>query len=194
MFFLIMLGQLAGAAVVLGQDVVSLARCVDKTFSVIGTTGTWSGKPPAGCPAKVVVEQRPGGMYVTTWRVEQADGGWVRTAFTGAMATVELGDKKRRTQAGKDMVKRAAHLERCLKSINAVNDPLDCRDYATKSYLVDEESGVETNRLVWLDDDGRHAVVEYTVGTTSATPSPPADLLSGQQLPPGTIINLRVRQ
>jgi hypothetical protein len=89
---------------------------------------------------------------------------------------------------------RAKRLERCLDSINTVNDPLECRDRATKSYSADEESGVENDRIVWLDDDGRHTVVGYAYGNTTSTPSPPADLLNGQQLPPGTIIDLHMNR
>lgn len=175
------------------QDVAGLAGCVTKVFREINHTGKWSGKPPAGCPVKLSVEKRPSGLFVTAWTVEHADAGWVRTAFSGAMDYGEIARKETLNRAGKDMEKRAGRLQRCLKSIVRVNDPLDCRDRATKSYLVDDESGIETKRLVWLDDNGRHTVVEYVVGATTATPTPPVDLFSGQQLPPGTIIDYRVK-
>lgn len=184
--------QCAGSAAH-GQELGGLADCATKVFKEINRTGKWSGKPPAGCPAKVSVEKRPAGIFVTTWSVAEAEGGWVRTAFTGAMSFAEVAGKKALARAGKDIAARARHLERCLNSITKVNDPLDCRDHAVKSYLVDEESGTETKRLVWLDDEGRHTVVEYAFGTTSATPTPPVDLFSGHQVPPGTIIDLRVR-
>jgi hypothetical protein len=176
-----------------GQEVVGLADCATKIFKTINRTGKWSGKPPANCPEKAYVEKRPRGIFVTTWSIEEAEGGWVRTAFTCAMGYGEIAAKKALAQASRDIRARAAHLERCLNSITRVNDPLDCRDHAVKSYLVDEASGVETKRLVWLDDNGRHTVVEYAFGSTSATPTAPVDLFSGQQLPPGTVIDLRVR-
>jgi len=184
--------QLVGS-VAYCQEVTKLAVCATKIFKEINRTGKWSGKPPANCPVKAVVEKRPDGIFVTTWTVEEAEGGWVRTAFTGAMDFGEIAKGKALAQAGKDITARAKHLERCLNSITTVNDPLDCRDYATKSYVVDEESGTETKRLIWLDDNGRHTVAEYAFGTTSATPTLPVDLFSGQQLPPGTIIDLHVR-
>ncbi len=189
---LIMVLQLAGS-VAYCQEITRLAACATKIFKEINHTGKWSGKPPANCPVKAVVEKLPDGIFVTTWTVEEAEGGWVRTAFTGAMDVREIARGKALAQAGKDIAVRAKHLERCLNSIRAVNDPLDCRDYATKSYVVDEESGTETKRLIWLDDSGRHTVAEYAFGTTSATPTLPVDLFSGQQLPPGTIIDLHVR-
>ncbi|NVN90870.1 MAG: hypothetical protein HXX11_09725 [Desulfuromonadales bacterium] len=189
---LITLFQLVGSRAY-GQDVSRLADCGTKIFKDINRTGKWSGKPPSSCAVKASVEKRPSGIFVTTWSVEEAEGGWIRTAFTGAMSYGEVAGKKALARAGKDIAVRARHLERCLNSITKVNDPLDCRDNAIKSYVVDEESGTETKRLVWLDDEGRHTVVEYAFGTTSSTPAPPVDLFSGQQLPPGTIINLRIR-
>lgn len=185
--------QLVGS-IAYGQEITRLADCATKVFKEINRTGTWSGKPPASCPVQTAVEKRSGGIFVTTWAVEEVEGGWVRTGFTGAMDYGEVARGKALRQAGRDIAARARHLERCLNSIITVNDPLDCRDYATKSYLVDEESGTETKRLVWLNDNGRHTVVEYAFGTTSATPAPPVDLFSGQQLPPGTIIDLRVKR
>jgi len=185
--------QLVGS-VAYGQEITRLADCVTNIFKEINRTGKWSGKPPASCRVQATVEKRSNGIFVTTWSVEEAEGGWVRTAFTGAMGYREIARGKTLSQAGRDIAARARHLERCLNSITTVNDPLDCRDHATKSYVVDEESGTETKRLVWLDDNGRHTVVEYAFGTTSATPTLPVDLFSGQQLPPGTIIDLRVRQ
>lgn len=53
-----------------------------------------------------------------------------------------------------------------------------------------EITGTETTRLVWLEDNGRHAVLEYAFGTASVTPTPPVDLFSGTPLLPGVIIDL----
>jgi hypothetical protein len=53
--------------------------------------------------------------------------------------------------------------------------------------------GTEFKRIVWLDDDGRHSVVEYDNGDTRAAVSPvPADLFGGPALPPGTKLDLHI--
>jgi hypothetical protein len=176
------------------QDVAGLADCTVKVFTEINRTHKWSGKAPGGCKARIAVEKRTDGVFVTAWAIENAGEGWVRTAFSGAMGYTEIADKKELTRAGRDIMARARHLGRCLDSINSVNDPLDCLDRATKSYLAGEESGIENDRLIWLDDNGRHTVVEFVYGNTSATPSPPADLFSGQPLPPNMIIDLHIRR
>jgi hypothetical protein len=173
-------------------DIPLLAGCTTKVFEEIRRTHKWSGKAPAACPATIVVEKRTDGVLVTAWAIRSVEGGWVRTAFSGAMGYGEIAGKKELARAGRDILARARRLERCLDSINTVNDPLECRDRATKSYAAGEESGVENDRIVWLDDDGRHTVVEYAFGNTTATPSPPADLFNGQQQPPGMIIDLHI--
>jgi hypothetical protein len=178
----------------LAADVSLLAGCTNKVFDEINRTRKWSGKAPAACPATIVVEKRTDGVLVTAWATRSAEGGWVRTAFSGAMGYGEIARKKELAKAGRDIMARAKRLERCLESINTANDPLECRDRATKSYSAGEESGVENDRIVWLDDDGRHTVVEYAFGNTDATPSSPADLFNGQQLPPGTIIDLHMNR
>lgn len=182
------------AAETLAADVSLLAGCTTKVFDEIRRTRKWSGKAPAACPASIVVEKRKDGVVVTTWITRNVEGGWVKTAFSGAMGYGEIARKKELAKASLDIVARAKRLERCLDSINTVNDPLDCRDRATKSYSAGEESGVENDRIIWLDDNGRHTVMEYAFGNTEPTPSPPADLLNGQQLPPGMIIDLRVNR
>jgi hypothetical protein len=178
----------------LAADIPLLAGCTNKVFNEINRTHKWSGKAPAACPATIVVEKRADGVLVTAWATRSVEGGWVRTAFSGAMGYGELASKKELAKAGRDILARARRLERCLDSINTVNDPLECRDRATKSYEAGEESGVENDRIVWLDDDGRHTVVGYAFGNTTSTPSPPADLFNGQQLPPGMIIDLHLKQ
>lgn len=175
-----------------GQDVSGLAECTTKIFREINRTQKWSGKPPAGCPAQVVVEKRDSGVFVTAWSIDRGEGGWVRTSFTGAMNYAEIAGKMPLAKAGKEIRARAARLERCLNSINTVNDPLDCRDRAVKSYEAGEVTGTENKRLVWLEDNGRHTVVEYAFGTTSATPTPPVDLLNGENVLPGMIIDLHL--
>ena len=191
---LLALVPLLVGAQALAADISLLAGCANKVFDEIYRTHKWSGKAPAACPATIVVEKRADGVLVTVWTVRGVEGGWVRTAFSGAMGYGELARKKEVAKAGRDILARARHLERCLDSINTVNDPLDCRDRATKSYLSGEASGVENDRIIWLDDDGRHTVAGYAFGNTTATPDPPADLFNGQQLPPGTIIDLHMKQ
>lgn len=175
-------------------DVATLADCTTKVFGEINRTKKWSGKPPATCPASIAVEKRTDGVLVTAWVIRNAEGGWVRTAFSGAMGYGEIAGKKELAKASRDITARAKHLGRCLDSINTVNDPLDCRDRATKSYSAGEESGVENDRIVWLDDNGRHTVLEYAIGNTESTPGPPADLFNGQPLPPGMIIDLHLNR
>ena len=175
-------------------DLVSLAGCANKVFTEINHTQKWSGKAPAGCPARVTVEKRPSGLFVIAWDIQNTDSGWIKTAFAAGMGYEELAGKNELADAKNDILSRARRIGRCLDSINAVNDPLECRDYATKSYLAGEETGTESNRLIWLDDSGRHTVAEYSFGTSTATPSPPADLLGGQPLPPGIIIDLHLRR
>jgi hypothetical protein len=183
--------MLVGTAA-LAADIPLLAGCANKVFDEIHRTHKWSGKAPAACPATIVVEKRTDGVLVTAWATRSVEGGWVRTAFSGAMGYGEIAGKKDLAKAGRDIMARARRLERCLDSINTVNDPLECRDRATKSYAAGEESGVENDRIVWLDDDGRHTVVGYAFGNTTSTPSPPADLLNGQQMLPGMIIDLHI--
>lgn len=171
-------------------DITDLADCATKVFNEINHTQKWSGKAPAGCSARVRVERHPTGLFVIVWDTETTDGGWVRTAFSAGMGYGELVEKKELSRARKDIMARAARIGRCLESIITVNDPLECRDRATKSYIAGEETGIENKRLIWLDDDGRHTVAEYSFGNTTATPSPPADLFDGQPLPPGMFIDL----
>lgn len=172
------------------NDVTHMADCTIKIFTEINKTRKWSGKPPQGCQAAVAVEKRPDGVFVTAWKIRQEENGWVRTSLTGAMGYAEIARKKDLEKAGRDITKRAVKLESCLDSINTVNDPLNCRDRAVKSYLAGENSGTENQRLIWLDDNGRHVVAEYSSGNTTATPTPPAELFSGERLPTNVIINL----
>jgi hypothetical protein len=174
-------------------DIVTLADCATKVFKEINKSQKWSGKAPAGCSAKIAVERRPTGLFVISWDVTEAEGGWIKTAFSAGMGYDELDRGRKLADANHDIMARAVRIRRCLDSINSVNDPLECRDHATRSYSAGEESGTENKRLIWLDDNGRHTVAEYSYGTTRATPSPPADLMGGQTLPPGIIIDLHLR-
>jgi hypothetical protein len=189
---LFILAMLTAGLPASAADITSLAGCATRVFDEINRTHKWAGKTPVGCSAEIAVEQRPDGVFVTTWAFENAGAGWVRTAFTAAMGYDEIARKKELVKANRDIMARAGRLDRCLNSIITVNDPLECRDHATKSYLVGEETGTENQRLIWLDDNGRHTVAEYSFGDTESTPDPPADLFSSPPLPPGTILDLHL--
>jgi len=190
---LILPALLLATVSVSAADIAGLAECATKVFTDINRTQKWSGKAPSGCAPGIAVEKRAAGLFVTAWANENVDGGWVRTAFSAGMGYAEIARKKELAAANHDILARARRIGRCLESINSDNDPLECRDRATKSYLVGEESGSESKRIVWLDDNGRHTVAEYSFGNTAATPTPPVDLFNGQQLPPGMIIDLHLR-
>ena len=175
------------------REISSLADCANKVFAEINRTQKWSGKPPNGCQARVAVEKRPSGVFVAVWAFEHAESGWTMTAFSGAMDYSEIADKKELALAGKDIMARAVRLERCLNSITTVNDPLECLDRATRSYHVGEEIGSGTRRLVWLNDNGRHAVVQYGSGAASTVQAPPADLFNGESVRPGMAVNLHLK-
>lgn len=173
-------------------EIGSLADCAVKVFEGIRRDRAWSGKTPDGCRAGISVEQRASGIFVTAWVNGTSGEDWDRLSFSAAMGLSELARAKTLKTAGRDIRSRAAHIESCLNSILRLNDPLDCRDQATKSYLAGEEVGIEYERKVWLEDNGRHTVVEYAYGDSRVAVSPPADLFSGQSLPPGTKLNIHV--
>jgi len=175
-----------------GVELQPLAACSVKVFREINRSHVWSGKAPAGCEADIYVEKRPSGIFVTTWIRGNSERGWEQVSLSSAMAFREVADRKALEKAGRDISARAAHIERCLASILRVNDPLDCRDYAAKTYSVGEETGIEFKRSIWLDDNGRHSVVEYAYGDTNEAVSPPADLFSGPALPAGTNLNILI--
>jgi hypothetical protein len=174
-------------------DIVSLSDCSIRVYQELRATQTWSGKAPKGCADSVYVEKYLNGIKVTAWTAGQSGENWVRVSFSTVMVYPEMGAKKAFKKARQDITSRATRIERCLNSIISVNDPLECRDKAMKSYLAGEEIGIEYDRQIWLDDDGRYAVVDYSYGNTSKTVSPPADLFSGQALPPGTKLNIFIR-
>jgi hypothetical protein len=167
-----------------------LADCSIKVFRGINRSQVWSGKAPKGCLVGINVEKRPTGIFVTTWKNDSSESGWVRVSYSAAMGFYEVADRKALERAGRDITARAARIERCLDSIIRVNDPLECRDYATKTYSAGETIGVEYNRSIWLDDNGRHSVAEYAYGDTQTPVNPPADLFSGPTLPPGAHVNI----
>lgn len=173
-----------------GVELQPLADCSIKVFREINRSHVWSGKQPKGCAAGIYVDKRPEGIFVTTWNSNNTESGWVRVSLSAAMGFPEVSDRKTLEKAGHDITARVARIERCLDSIIRVNDPLECRDNATKTYSAGEETGVEYKRSIWLDDNGRHSVVEYAYGDARASVSPPAELFGGAALPPGMDLNI----
>ncbi len=175
-------------------DISNLADCSIRIFKEINKTKMWSDKKNNICRASIAVEKREEGIYVTTWRSRQINGGWTTTALSNAMGYHEVANLKQLNRAAVDIKKRSTRINRCLESIIRSNDPLECRDRAVKSYMVGEATGIENRRLIWLEDDGRHVVAEYSYGTTTATPSPPADLMNGDSIPAGMLIDLHIKR
>ena len=173
-------------------ELLPLADCAVKVFNDIRRDRAWSGKSPDGCRGGIYVEQRASGIFVTAWNGGHSEQGWDRLSFSAAMGFSEIASGKLLKKAGRDIIARAVRIERCLNSIIRVNDPLECRDHAAKSYLAGEEMGVEFVRQIWLDDNGRHSVVEYAYGDRNTVVSPPADLFSGPALSPGVKLNIHI--
>jgi hypothetical protein len=172
------------------SEVEELAACNVKIFEEVSRTRKWSGKAPAGCPETVAVEKRREEVFVTSWESRKLEGGWASTAFSSAAGYGEIATKKDLATAKRDIMSRAGRLGRCLDSILSSNDPLECRQKAIKSYLAGESTGEEYHRTIWLDDDGRHAVVEFSYGNSEAESAEPADLLETPPLPPGMVIEV----
>ena len=170
-----------------------LADCAIKVFKDINRSHIWSGKAPFGCSNEIYVEKRPSGIFVAAWDSSNSASGWERLALSVAVGYHEVANRKSLQQAARDISARSARIGRCLDSILRVNDPLECRDHATKTYSAGDEMGIEYNRSIWLDDNGRHVVVEYAYGDTRPAISPePADLLGGPPLPPGTNLDVHI--
>lgn len=174
------------------RDLKALADCSVKVFRDINHSQSWSGKAPDGCNAEIYVEKRTSGIFVTTWIGSSSRNGWERVALSSAMSFAEVASKQRLGKAGRDIAVRAARIERCLDSIIRVNDPLECRDNATKTYSAGDDVGVEYNRSIWLEDSGRHTVVEYAYGDTEKVINVPADLIGGPALPLGLDLKLHI--
>ena len=172
------------------SDVNRLAACTAKIFKEINRTHKWSGKPPAGCPSTVAVEKRPEGAYITIWQIVKVNGGWINTAFSTAEGFWEIADKKQLARANRDIMSRARRLDKCLDSILAANEPLDCRQKAIKSYNAGDVIGTEMQKTIWLDDDGRYALVEFSYGDSATEPVEPADIIETPPLPGGMVITV----
>jgi hypothetical protein len=190
LFRMVMLFVLAAFIPAQAVELKPLADCSIHVFREINRSHAWSGKQPKGCNAEVYVEKRPEGIFVTAWISSSSERGWERVSLSAAMGFFEVADRKTLEKAGRDITARAARIERCLDSIIRVNDPLECRDYATKTFSAGEETGIEYKRSIWLDDNGRHSVVEYAYGDASVSVSPPAELFGGAALPPGMELNI----
>lgn len=174
-------------------ELTPLVDCSLKVYRVINKSRQWIGKAPDGCQAELYVEKRAEGIFVTAWNRGNSQQEWVRLSFSSAMGFFEIADTQALEKAERDITARAARIGRCLDSIIRVNDPLECRDYATKTYSAGDEIGIEYKRTVWLDDNGRHSVAGYDYGDAHATVvGPPADLFGGPALPPGTNLNIHV--
>lgn len=173
-----------------GLELATLADCSVALLREIHHSHAWSGKAPDGCRSELAVEKRPAGVFVTAWYGGRSADGWFRLAFSTAMGYGELADRTAVNQGVRDIQQRAARLNRCLDSMLRVNDSLECRNFGKKSYLAGERIGFEESTLLWLDDGGRHSVVEYAVGNTSDADSAPADLMYGPALPPGMKLDL----
>ncbi len=179
-----------GSSLAHASDVNELAACTVKIFKEINRTHNWSGNSPSGCPSTVAVETRPEGVFVTIWKIENVNGGWVNTAFSTAEGYWEVARNKDLAKANRDIMSRAKRLARCLDSVIAGNDPLECGQRWSKSYHAGETTGTEINKILWLDDDGRHAVVEFSYGDSVTEPSEPADIIETSPLPNGMVINV----
>jgi len=175
------------------SELASLADCTSSVFNEIHRTKQWSGKAPSDCSAKVSVEKRSDGALVTAWVTDRTAGGWKRTAYVVLMGYSEIADGTALARGNRDVKERAGRLGRCLDSLITVNDPLYCRYKATKEYYAEEKMGTERRWLIWLDDNGRQSAVEYVIGDTTYSPAPPADIFSGEQLPPGTDFHILLR-
>jgi len=182
--------SLLSASLSHASDVNALAACNVKIFEEIHKTRKWSGKPPAGCPATVALEKRREGIFVTSWKTQEVEGGWVSTAFSSAVGYGEIADRKDLKMANHEILSRAGRLGRCLDSILSTNNPLECRQRVIKSYMAGEAVGEENRKTIWLDDNGRHTVVEFAYGNSEMDPNEPADLLETPPLPAGTVIEV----
>jgi len=191
--WLTILVVLASSASAQAQEIQPLADCALMVFNDINQNHVWTGKRPDGCLAEVHVDKRAEGVFVTVWNSGASAAGWSRLSLSVAMGFFEVADRKSLKAAGRDILARSARIGSCLDSILRANDPLECRDYATKTYSAGEELGVEHKRSIWLDDGGRHVLVEYAHGDTRASVGAPADLFGGQLLPPGAELNLHFR-
>jgi hypothetical protein len=169
-----------------------LTDCTIKVFREIRRTSVWTGKQPEGCLADIHVEKRPAGIFVTTWIQGNSEQGWERVSLSSAMGFSEIAEHKAFDRAVHDIAERATRIERCLNSIVKVNDPLECRDKGVKTYSAGDVMGIEHTRQIWLNDNGRHSVVEYAYGDTATSAGPPADLFGGTALPPGTELNIHI--
>ena len=172
-------------------DIKPLADCTVKVFNEISKSRVWSGKTPDGCKGRIYVEKRANGIFVTAWNSSSQEG-WDRLSFSAAAGYFELADRKSLKSVERDISSRAGRMERCMNSILRVNDPLECRDTGKKTYLAGERAGVELLRQVWLDDNGRHSIIEYAYGDSKDVVAPPADLFLGPEMPPGTKLNIHV--
>jgi hypothetical protein len=129
LFTLFLLAARPALAVELG----TLVSCATSVFNEIHRTHAWSGKAPADCPARVMVDKYTDGAVVTVWSWSGPPGAAVRTTYSVLMRYPELADAKALVTANRDVKARGRRLERCLNSLITVNDPLDSATRPRKS-------------------------------------------------------------
>ena len=169
----------------------TLVSCTAKVFSEIGRTHKWSAKSPAGCPAGIAVTKHEGGPLVTFWERTRSGDGWVQTSFSAFESYEELARPTSLSAANKDVLARGRRLARCLQTQGTAHVPDECRMRGARETEASEESGVKDISQITLNDMGRYCAVEYVVGDTIATPSEPADIETGNALPPNVLIKLQ---
>ena len=174
----------------LASDLENLAECSINVFKEIAKTQKWSGHTEGCAKGKVVVEKRTAGAFITTWKLVKNSGSWTKLALSSAVGYGELVDKKQLDDAIKDVKNRTMRLKKCLDSIQEVNDPGECRDTAKKIYSAGDVIGVDMERTIWLDDGGRHVVLGFSYGNSSASDTIPVDLEKTPALPAGMRIDL----
>jgi hypothetical protein len=178
----------------LGADLTHLANCSIMVFNEIAKTGTtWSGKQPEGCYAKIKVTYTSDGPQVTAWFTDKADDEWAMTSFTVNMNYSEISNPKALAVGNRDIVSRAQKLGKCLNPIVKHNDPSGCLYTSNKEYSAGEMFGTERNWKIWLDDDLRKTILNYSIGDMETLPSPDAGFNPGESLPPGTELHLLLR-
>ncbi|MEI6206345.1 MAG: hypothetical protein WCP20_06160 [Desulfuromonadales bacterium] len=176
------------------SDVDDLAECSINVFQEIAETHAWSGHTKGCAKGKVVVEKREAGAFVTTWKLVKSAGSWEKLALSTAVGYQELVDKKLLHNGIEDLKLRVRRLRKCLDSIVESNDPGECRDTAKRVYSVGSTTGFDTKRTIWLDDGGRHVVLGFSYGNSSASDTAPADLEMTPGIPAGMQIDLHQKR
>ena len=182
---------LAPAPQASASDVDGLAECNINVFQEIAKTHAWSGKTDGCIKGRVLVEKRETGAFVTAWKIVKSGDNWEKLALSTAMGYQELVDKKLFKNAVIDIKVRSKRLKSCLDSIVGRNDPGECQDTAKKIYSAGDVSGIDMERTIWLNDNGRHVVLGFSHGNSSLSDTVPADLEKTPGIPPGVRIDIK---